>query len=83
MSFRTYRLKVKAKTWKRDSYGLFDYETTNCTFQDLSASSTGKIFRRSHELNYIQHNSITESNNVGSLGEDLVNIAEGPGIVYR
>jgi len=83
MLLGSYKLKVAAKTWKRDSYGLFDYESTNCTYQDISIPNLGKLARVNHELKYINFTSQVDapptkdvSENPQPVAEDLVRILE-------
>jgi len=83
MLLGSYKLKVAAKTWKRDSYGLFDYESTNCTYQDISIQNLGKLSRVNHELKYINVTSQPDlpSNkespeSPAQAGDDLVRIIE-------
>eukprot|EP01016_Furgasonia_blochmanni_P032622 TRINITY_DN3363_c0_g2_i1.p1 TRINITY_DN3363_c0_g2~~TRINITY_DN3363_c0_g2_i1.p1 ORF type:complete len:410 (-),score=67.99 TRINITY_DN3363_c0_g2_i1:132-1361(-) len=47
-------VKVKTKTWEKDSYGLFDYETkTNINKNEFTVRNTGKIIRKSNLVQYI------------------------------
>jgi len=52
MSFHNYKLNIKAKTWKRESYGLFDYETPNFQNQNITTTNPGKITRRDHQVSF-------------------------------
>lgn len=53
MSFVNRNLKVRAKTWVRDSYGLYDYETNHYHAQNVLATRAGKITRVNNEVTYI------------------------------
>jgi len=53
MSFQNYTLKLKARTWKRDSYGLFDYENNSCQNENLSISHPGQLIRRNHHISFL------------------------------
>jgi len=37
---------IKAKTWNRDSHGLYDYENTNVKQSVLGVNSSGIIIRK-------------------------------------
>jgi len=88
MSFGAYKLKVSAKTWKRDSYGLFDYENSNVNSQDLSIIYSGKLVRANHQLsfvNYVQQSQKANregNENSPSEIENLVNIQEMRGWLF-
>jgi len=53
MAFRNYTLKLKTRTWKRDSYGLYDYENNSCQVENLSASHPGQLIRRNHHVSFM------------------------------
>lgn len=53
MAFRNYTLKFKTRTWKRDSYGLYDYENNSCQVENLSTSHSGQLIRRNHHVSFI------------------------------
>jgi len=82
MSFGAYKLKVSAKTWKRDSYGLFDYENSNVNSQDLSIIYSGKLVRENHQLNFVnyvqssQKSNREDDNAPSTASENLINIQE-------
>lgn len=39
-------IKISARTWTRDSHGLFDYETTGYTYSNLFLEHSNKLFRK-------------------------------------
>ena len=86
MSFGAYKLKVNAKTWKRDSYGLFDYENSNVNSQELSIIYSGKVVRANHQLNFVnylqqsQKLNKEDENGTSNDYENLVNIQEVRGM---
>ena len=88
MSFGAYKLKVSAKTWKRDSYGLFDYENSNVNSQDLSIIYSGKLVRAKDQLNFVNYVQQTQkpnkedNENSSSEIENLVNIQEMRGGLF-
>ena len=56
---KQYKLSVLAKTWARDSHGLYDYETTSMKITNLDISFNCKFIRRKndvkcHSLNHIK-----------------------------
>jgi len=51
MSFSNHHLKIKARTWNKDSYGLFDYETTHYHSQTIKTTHASNLFRLDQELN--------------------------------
>jgi len=60
-SFSTHQVKVRSKTWTRDSYGLYDYEASKDVFiQNLTVSSGCVISRVQNEI--IQTNALTTLN---------------------
>ena len=48
-----YKIKVKTKTWVRDSYGLFDYETKDIVRNQLLIEKKGVLVREGNEIKYI------------------------------
>jgi hypothetical protein len=47
-------LKIQAKTWGRDSHGLFDFESTNNIKQNiLLLNSACKLIRRRNDVKHI------------------------------
>lgn len=53
-----YYLKIIAKTWSRDSHGLFDYEANNTKNILLTAYSNAKLIRKRNDVRL--HNENTE-----------------------
>jgi len=43
---------IKAKTWNRDSHGLYDYENTNVKQSVLGVNSSGIIIRKKNDLKF-------------------------------
>ena len=41
----TFSIIIKAKTWHRDSYGLFDYESKSITKNVFYSNKSAKIYR--------------------------------------
>ena len=46
-------LHLKAKTWNRDSHGLFDYENTSVKLNNITTAQTGCIIRRKHDVKFL------------------------------
>ena len=59
MSFGSYDLKIKSRTWARDSYGLYDYENNHYTTQTFQVSRPGRIARINNDLSYLNFNMST------------------------
>lgn len=57
MNFDNRILSLKTKTWSRDSYGLYDYETKNYFSRTLNIRSPGIIARDGNEVLFLQGNS--------------------------
>jgi len=76
MAFSSFNLKVKAKTWKRDSYGLFDYEAIkDYQNQCISVSNPGQIIRLNHQISFSNLDSCsTQRNKTISDDENLKEI---------
>lgn len=51
MTFSTRNLRIKAKTWTKDTYGLYDNETTDFHSQNFEIFNPSKIIRADDELN--------------------------------
>lgn len=47
-------LSIKAKTWTRDSHGLFDYESNTVKENILLVQNPTKIIRHRHEIKEIK-----------------------------
>jgi hypothetical protein len=81
------KLKIQAKTWKRDSYGLFDYETTSYNNQDIMSSRAGQITRHNNHISYINTQTVPDkvakANRTDSgSDETLFKVADRPGKLY-
>ena len=76
MAFNSYNLKVKAKTWKRDSYGLFDYEAIkDYQSQRFFVSNPGQIIRLNHQISFSDLDSFsTQKNKTISDDENIEEI---------
>lgn len=46
-------IKIKTKTWIKESYGLFDYEATDVVKQNIGLSKDGVIVREGNKVIYI------------------------------
>jgi hypothetical protein len=46
---------IEAKTWKRDSHGLFDYETNDYIHKTLKIAGTAQIFRETDDLQFVDY----------------------------
>jgi hypothetical protein len=49
-------LKISAKTWSRDSHGLYDYEATNTRNNVLLISENCKLIRKKHDVKNVLEN---------------------------
>jgi hypothetical protein len=49
-------LKVQAKTWGRDSHGLFDYESNQVKVNILLPSTTSKLVRKRNDIKQVPEN---------------------------
>lgn len=49
----TYKLKIKAKTWSKDSYDLFDYEASEFQATEFSANKSGLMIRKGTQLKFL------------------------------
>lgn len=79
MSFNSYDLKIKAKTWARDSYGLFDYETSDYQQFGFKTTKNGLLVRRNNRVDYVDNISIsTLAELKADHSEVLAEISETP-----
>jgi hypothetical protein len=53
MNFNNRNIKLKAKTWIKDSYDLYDYETKDYYSHSLVINSPGKIIRSNNDILFI------------------------------
>lgn len=51
-----FRMQIKAKTWSRDSHGLFDYENNQVKSTTLNIESNGSITRKDSDVNFVMGN---------------------------
>ena len=49
----THKLKIKAKTWNKDSYELYDYEAADFNAAEFTSERSGMMIRKSTHLKYI------------------------------
>jgi hypothetical protein len=49
-------LHISAKTWNRDSHGLFDYENSSVKCNNFSSDQPGFIIRRKNEVKFLKEN---------------------------
>lgn len=54
-------LHISAKTWNRDSHGLFDYENTSVKCNYFTCFQSGFIIRRKNEVKFQADNSSTNN----------------------
>lgn len=82
MNFDNRILKLKTKTWSRDSYGLFDFETNNYFSHNLNIRSPGLIVRDGNEIHFVPETSKLASKTIGNSNplEILAVIAVEDGI---
>jgi len=87
MSFSNRHLQIKAKTWNRDSYGLYDYESANYRPQSLDITQPGKLIRSNNELVWVdissEKHAEIEKSVKNKLGETLALVSENPGKKIR
>ena len=82
MSFPNRNLKIRSKTWVRDSYGLYDYENTHYHAQTIVATRPGRIVRSNHDISYVNqqiNNAKTDKDNTFDSKDD----AELLGLIYE
>lgn len=48
------QIVIEAETWKRDSHGLFDYETNDVIRKTLRIAGTAQIFRETDDLQLLE-----------------------------
>ena len=49
----SYKLKIKSKTWNKDSYELFDYEAADFQAAEFSSEKSGIMIRKGTHLKFI------------------------------
>ena len=45
---------IETETWKRDSHGLFDYETNDVIRKTLKIAGTAQVFRENDDLQLLE-----------------------------
>ncbi len=73
----SHKLKIKAKTWNKDSYELYDYEATDFNAAEFTSEKSGIMIRKSTHLKYM--NELLKEENL-SESEVLFTINEKNGI---
>ena len=68
-------LHVKARTWNRDSHGLFDYENNTVKSNNYVLTKSGFIIRKKHEVKFVT--SKEEAN--GNEDKELFEVSEMDG----
>jgi hypothetical protein len=53
-------LKINAKTWGRDSHGLFDYESVQVKTNNLFISINCRVIRRKNDVKQVPDNMDTD-----------------------
>jgi len=85
-SFSNRQLKVKSKTWARDSYGLYDYETTTLNVQNFTVTGPCVLNRvqnditQTHPLQTLNTEPKEENQSNKSGGTVLASVFDGSGI---
>jgi hypothetical protein len=46
------KIKIKTKTWNKDSYGLFDYENDEVNKQTFTVTSQGVLTREQDQVKF-------------------------------
>jgi len=64
-------LHVRAKTWNRDSHGLFDYENNSVKSNSYQVDKSGLIIRKKNEVKYYPTN---ESSGFGTEDKELFKV---------
>ena len=71
MNFDNRSINLKAKTWLRDSYELFDYETPNTVSQDFVINSSGAILRQNNKISFTQYGTSNKNLQIDNNTENL------------
>ena len=72
-----YNIKVKAKTWIRDSYGLFDYETKDIIRSQIMIEKKGFLTRDGNDIKFIADE---DNQNVNDVNK-LISFSEESGLI--
>lgn len=59
------KIKIKTKTWNKDSYGLFDYENDDMNKQTLTITSQGILTRDQDQVKFEPQKHDFLTNNYG------------------
>jgi hypothetical protein len=51
---RNMKIKIKARTWRRDSYGLFDYESAEINKQEITIQNSGLLIREANDIKFVK-----------------------------
>lgn len=73
-----YKINVKAKTWVRDSYGLFDYETKDIIKNHLAIEQSGFLMRQGNEIRFSPIEKL-ETNGTDTNAMKLITFLENNG----
>jgi len=57
----SYKLKIKGKTWNKDSYELFDYEAGDLQATEFTSERSGIMIRKGTHVKFVQE---TQSENL-------------------
>lgn len=76
-----YKINVKAKTWVRDSYGLFDYETKDIIKNQLAIEQSGFLMRQGNEIRFSPIEKL-ENNSTDNNAIKLITFRENNGFFY-
>jgi len=73
------RIIIKAKTWKRDTHGLYDYENNNDEEQVLKTSSSVRIVRFNDSIRLL--NDLSHKKKLPEQAKTLGYLLEKDGII--
>lgn len=74
-----YKIQVKAKTWTRDSYGLFDYETKEIVRHQFKIDQNGSLVRQGNEIKYFP----SKKNDINETANELMRFSEENGFLFN
>lgn len=60
-SFSNKTIKIKTKTWERDSYGLFDYENAQMVANSATVRKTGQLVRCVNDIQFYPNDNKEEA----------------------
>lgn len=69
------KIKIKSKTWNKDSYGLFDYENEELNKQTFTIEESGKLFRENDNIKFMSQkndvfNNLNDSSGTNNSNND-------------